>query len=596
LIDSVSVPVQTPPTDPVSSEPDRDLQRRLLWLMGMRLVLGTLLMGATVLYQVSNSNTSNRATSDLVFWLVGSLYLLTLFYSLVLPRVQRLRMFATLQLCGDLLLISVLVVATGSQDSLFLFCYLLVIIGASNLLSRRDAFMFALGSWLLLALILTSSMFGLFESISTRAKLFQYFVAHMRIPYKLYPVEFFYIMVVYGSAFFLIAFLSSHLVEQVRYTGEIIQQQQINIDNLEALHYDIVTSLPSGLLTTDSEHRIRSLNQSASEMLGMGWQEVYGRKVEELLTPLKEHDEWMSAEESTNLEFPIRTRDGERRYLVLTVSPLRDRHHTGIGRLILLQDLTRLKDVEAVAARNERLAAIGQLAGGLAHEIRNPLAALSGSIQLLKMTTPASDEDEALMNIVVRETDRLNGLLTDFLSFARPREPQPVRSKVIGLLKETIFLLTQDHRYQNINVRLNVPPLCQIDVDSKLFHQVCWNLLINASQAMQPEGGELLVEAFEEEGGTWFCVTDSGPGISPELQEKIFNPFFSTKDGGTGLGLAVVQRIVVEHQGEIEIHSKMGTSTQFRLFFPLHGPEDYATPSTFELQSIPSELEGLNRE
>jgi two-component system sensor histidine kinase PilS (NtrC family) len=223
--------------------------------------------------------------------------------------------------------------------------------------------------------------------------------------------------------------------------------------------------------------------------------------------------------------------------------------------------------MEQTVKLSERLAAVGGLAAGVAHELRNPLASISGSIELLKNVKGLGAEDQSLMDIVIREVDRLNGLVTELVDFARPREPLALKTDLAALLGETVRVFRQDRTKPGISVAFTLPPGgLEVSVDPDQIRQVVWNLLRNAAEAM-PDGGEIKVELSRQPDGVEVAVADSGVGIAPPDLERIFEPFFTTKTRGTGLGLALVHRIVTEHGGALAVDSQIGRGTRvsFRL-------------------------------
>lgn len=549
------------PTDPGNSwlgEPPA-LKRRLLWLMGARLLLGTLLMGGTVVFQLRSLDRPTHPTENMVFWLVGLTYGLTLFYSILFPRVRHVQRFTSIQLSLDLFLVSVLVLATGVHESIFLFMYLLVIIGAAVLLYRRGAFLFALGSLITLGLLLAGTIVEPFREWH----LFRTVVT-LRLP------EFFYILTVYGMAFFLTAFLSSHLSEQLRFTDEMLKKQQIDFDNLEALHQDIVRSLTSGLITCDLKGVVQYFNQSACEQTGLTWSSLYGRSLVDIFPGLGSFMSRIQAGEHKywRIEVPYLRTDGQLRVFGVSLAPLHNHHKRQNGILLLFQDLTPLKEMEERVRRRDKMAAVGEMAAGLAHEIRNPLSSLSGSIQLLQSELNLTEEHRILMDIVVKETERLNHLLSDFLSFARPKQMHKEVFSLYHVLEETLFLFALDQRYQSIQVKREMSPDVQVNADPQLLHQIVWNLLLNAAQSMEKLGGCIEVRAEQTDIGTVLSIVDTGEGVPPHIKGKIFEPFFSTRNRGSGLGLAVVQRIVADHGGQIEIEDVEPHGTCFRIFLP----------------------------
>ena len=236
-----------------------------------------------------------------------------------------------------------------------------------------------------------------------------------------------------------------------------------------------------------------------------------------------------------------------------------------LGLLVTFQDLTQLKKVEEQLQRSDRLAAVGRLASGMAHEIRNPLASISGSVQLLLEADHVSFEDRRLMGIVVREAERLSDLLTDFLTYARPPIPIKAPVKIIEVLKELREMLFADQRFSHINIEINCPDSAEIEVDRRQIWQILWDLSINSAEAMQGNGE--LHFSFNEANRS-ISVEDTGPGIDESIRNKIFDPFFSTKEKGTGLGLASVYSVVDSHGGEIDVSPGSLGGAKFSMFFP----------------------------
>jgi two-component system sensor histidine kinase PilS (NtrC family) len=271
----------------------------------------------------------------------------------------------------------------------------------------------------------------------------------------------------------------------------------------------------------------------------------------------------------------IMKKDGSTALLGMTASLLKDDANTVRGIILVFQDITKLVEMEDQVRIKERLATVGSLAAGIAHEIRNPLASLSGSIQVLQGELNLQDDNKHLMDIVVRETDRLNTIITEFLEYARLKNAQNERIELAPVLDETIMLLKNCRDFKdNINITHQVDPRVVIKGDSQRLRQVFWNLLINACQAM-PLGGEIMVTArlFSHAGeDTDWCeimIADTGPGIAREDRDRIFNPFFTTKTGGTGLGLAIVYRIIEDHQGTITVNSVPGKGAAFIIRLPI---------------------------
>jgi two-component system sensor histidine kinase PilS (NtrC family) len=250
------------------------------------------------------------------------------------------------------------------------------------------------------------------------------------------------------------------------------------------------------------------------------------------------------------------------------VSPLRDVKNQVIGRVVNFQDLTELRRLEAQSRRSERLAMIGQLAAGIAHEIRNPLASISGSVELLRQGPSPSDDDRTLMAIVHREIQRLNVLIGDLLDYANPRPPQPVDFDLGVMVEETLQVARGEQAFATVHMALAVDRPLPLHADPAKLRQVLWNLLRNAADAAALGGGHVHVDARREVDATTIVVSDDGPGIPADQLTRIFDPFFTTKSKGTGLGLATCHAIIAEHGGHIDVASEPGKGTAMTISLP----------------------------
>ncbi len=278
--------------------------------------------------------------------------------------------------------------------------------------------------------------------------------------------------------------------------------------------------------------------------------------------------------------------EGSSLHLGIGAYVLRDASNAAAGEVVIFQDVTDVVAMERELRRSERLAAVGELSASIAHEIRNPLAAISGSIQMMKSDGPGGRVDsDRLMGIVLREVDRLDGLITDFLSFARPGEPRIERVTLADLVGEVLEMF-EAARPAAVGVECDLHAGLAVHADPGQLRQVLWNLLVNAAQAM-PDGGALRIEArpsrrgaaqgerfpgrMDEKKPVWAEITvmDQGVGIPKEIVDRVFDPFFTTKAGGTGLGLAIVHRVVAEHHGLVRVERRAGAfRTAFCLLLP----------------------------
>jgi two-component system sensor histidine kinase PilS (NtrC family) len=350
------------------------------------------------------------------------------------------------------------------------------------------------------------------------------------------------------------------------------------------------------LLTTDTAGTITSFNPEAEHITATAQAMALGKSIDEVLPGAREHV--MRRGEAgragrTRAQMLYQNRLGATLHLGLSGSILREADGSAVGHVVIFQDVTQVVEMEAELRRSERQAAIGRLSAAIAHEIRNPLAAISGSIQMLRSASQAAGDDDSrrLMEIVLRETERLDGLLTDFLQYARPAPPKLGSVALAPLVRDLVQMFEKARSPESpIEVRVEVQDSVAVTGDASQLRQLLWNLYLNATQAM-PEGGRLLIAAnavaaapqgraaagrnAAEGEGTAFVelvVSDTGVGIPPEVIDRIFDPFFTTRREGSGLGLATVHRIIESHGGSLRVESTVGAGTTFRIRLP-HGEE-----------------------
>ena len=344
-------------------------------------------------------------------------------------------------------------------------------------------------------------------------------------------------------ALFLVGMLSGLLADKIKSARRELAATVLAAEAMEAEHMVVLNELETGVLIVDGAGVIRSVNPAGVGLLG----QVVNRALGDFLTPTS--DQW----EQDYLM------DGRLQRLICRRSALGDS-----GLVVVVEDVTQLRHMEEVVEREERLAAVGRLAAGLAHEIRNPLASLSGSIQLLQDETSSP-----LHAIVLREVEHLNGLVEEFLDIARPLHLRPEPTDVVAILQDVVTSFAQDQRYKDrCSVVLKAEDVPSFQLDGNRVRQVLWNLLLNAAQAI-PETGRIEVSVALDAEALVVSVADEGVGIARDRLDRIFDPFYTTRTGGTGLGLANVERIVRAHGGEVGVNSTQGKGTTFTLRFPL---------------------------
>jgi len=549
-------------------------RKKLYWLMLLRALIVTFLLGVAVLVQLRQSLSDLTPFLIYIYIFVGTVYSLTFVYALVINKIQNLSLFAYVQIVLDSFLITFLIHFTGGKESVFPFMYFLSIITASILVYRKGGFLVASVCSVLYGSLLDLEFYGVIESVSGSA-----------IEQKGYQgSDPFYSILINITAFYLVAFLSSLLSEEVKKSQSELQKKQVDFDQLEALNKNIVQSITGGLLTTDLEGKITFFNSAAEEITGYNYHDVHHLKIEEALPFLK--DKKGIIEDRSNpdhlpfrFESEFKRQDGDILYLGFSISLLRDSRGEELGKILTFQDLTKFKEMEEHIKMVDRLAAVGRLSAGIAHEMRNPLASVSGSIQVLKDELELKGRNKRLMNIAMRETDRLNSLITDFMLFAQPGLGKKEIVDITEIIRYTLDGFVNSPEWNNdIEVSRDFSENIKVEADTKQMEQVFWNLFNNAVQAM-PEGGHLTIEVrslgsitdnqLPSSNISEIVVADTGCGIPKENLDKVFDPFFTTKDRGTGMGLAIAYRIIESYKGKITVKSEVGEGTAFTIYLPV---------------------------
>ena len=484
----------------------------------------------------------------------------TLVYALLL-RFTRVSLSAQtgVQVAVDLLLISWLVAVSGDLHSPFAALYIVVISVASILLGVRAALVSAVGS----ALAYTSVMFGIgFGWFSGAAE-----------PASAAAIA--GTTGLYAAAFLFVGLLAAQLAaRQTRADVQLIETTH-ELASLRTLHERIVESIRSGVVTTDLQGHIYTCNVAAEEITGYEADHLRGEEASILFGPLAGRiEESLGAAREGQLspryEADCLTPEGLRVRLGYTISPLAGDDGEPRGLVISFQDLTHVRSLEETSRRQDRLAAVGRVAAGIAHEIRNPLAAMRGAIQVLHADANGDPAQAELMEIILRESDRLNRIITDFLTYARPRRGELADTDVREHLRETFTLLrhSPEARAEHTIEEDYTDEPAHVVADAAALRQVFWNLARNALSAM-PEAGRLRVELRHVPGRRLrITFTDTGRGMSPEQVERLFEPFSSSTTGGTGLGLSIVYQIIRDHGGTINVRSREGHGTTIIIELP----------------------------
>ena len=518
------------------------LKKKLKALIVFRVIFVTLFFGSSFLVWGLQRFPSIRSLT----YLIIALYVVTIVYSLLLERIRNLFLFGYVQLVLDVFFELFLIYSTGGIDSWFSFTLVLTILAASIILNKRAGFIVA---------TLSSILYGSLVNL----QLYDYLPATSEGLME--AKDYLYKIFLHVIFFYLTAYLSGYLSSRLEKTAQKLEEKNLDFQDLEFFNREVVENLPSGLFTTDISGNVIIFNRSAEIITGVQRDLIVGRKIYEVL-PI------FTFPFSEGRKEEVITVNGVQKIIGLGVSPLRGVSENIKGFVAIFQDLTKLKKLEAGIKQKEKWAAIGELSSSIAHEIRNPLASLKGSIELLKEDTVAENYKERLMEIALQEMDRLNRIITDFLTYSRPTPPELQKVDIHKLLDETLDLLENVHQGDNVvSLRKTYTGPTEVTVDPQKMRQVFWNLGINAIEAM-PGGGTLTV-SVEDSGNTVKIVfKDSGSGINEKDIEKIFYPFFTTKERGTGLGLAIAYRIVEEHEGRLTVNSSPGLGTTFEVILP----------------------------
>jgi two-component system sensor histidine kinase PilS (NtrC family) len=528
------------------------MQPALKKLILYRLVLTAITLLIGMFFQLQGSI---WGPYEFFYILIVLLFVTTILFALLMRKheARDFRFLIYAQTTSDSLIITGIIYITGGGISAFTPLYILTILEAGVMLGRKGGLMAASVCSIYYGLLLNLEHYWVIPSFTSR------------LPY--HNVVLIYTLIVYILAFYLSGYLTGYLAEEVRKKGKELTKTQEDYSRLEAFNRDVIQSMQTGLLTVDMKDQITFLNKAGEKILGIRTSRFKDRPLKDLFLDLtNSFHEGLS----TRMETVFQRSDGEKIRLGLSISPLKDHRGNKVGHIIIFQDLTLIKEMEESMKRSEKLATIGQLAAGIAHEIRNPLASISGAIQLLKEEKEGGESTQRLMEIILAESGRLNRLITDFLLYAQPPKLNKKKVDVSALVESTLEVFSRSPQWtKGIKLAKIMEPNISVDADPQQLEQVLWNLFINAVDAMEGKG--MLDVKVHKDGGeqtVTLTVSDTGKGISPKDINNIFDPFFTTKEGGSGLGLSIVHKIVETHRGNIAVESRPDRGTTFTLTFP----------------------------
>jgi len=532
---------------------------RLWWLIVGRAAVAVLVLLAGAVWARGTFAANVPDSLQSIKPLIVVVAALTLIYSAAHVLWKNYSLQARFQFLGDVLLVTWLVWITGAVRSPYTALYILVISAASWFTGPRGALITSIGS----AAAFNACALLLLNGVAPRGSV----SVEESLPTVIQ------MMGLADVSFLVVGLLAAKLAERQLHTEQLAAATR-SLADLRALHERIVESIRSGLITTDLEGRIYTFNAAAEEITGYKADEVTGKSASMFFGEMNRQiadsmEAAASGKVSPRFEVDSLTQSGFMLHLGFSIAPLFLESGETSGLVITFQDLTDVRVMEETARRQDRLAAVGRLAASIAHEIRNPLAAMRGSIQMLRSEMKEDSDHAQLMEIILRESDRLNKIVTDYLNYARPRPASMEKVDVSGLIRETLRLLRNSPEISDAHALKEDLPneVLMIKGDAEQLKQVCWNVARNALQSM-PDGGEFIVGAKRTDAHrVHISFKDTGRGMSPEQVERLFEPFTSTT-GGTGLGMSIVYQIIRDHSGTINVRSREGKGTTISVELP----------------------------
>ncbi|RPI77247.1 MAG: PAS domain-containing protein [Desulfobacteraceae bacterium] len=551
------------------------LKKRLQKLIFLRALFAFSLLGISLFFQFNKIQLDFVKIGIFHYGIIAAIFFLTAFYFFYQKFFQPIVKIAYVQLLLDTLIVTAIVYATGGIESPLSFLYILTIITGSIILYRKGGMIVASSSSILYGLLLDLHFYGVIQPIGSGI----FYVMEYRNTYILF------LIVMNIAAFYLVAFLSSYPSEQERKSRVELQAKQDDIIKLEILNERIIHSITSGLLTIDNFHRIILFNPAAEKIFSVKAGEVIGCNALDFFPFLEPYfknysggSDFKIQRPAVFVDAPYRNQAGRTLFLRFSISTLDFPEGKRRGWILVFQDMTEIRQIEEEMKKVEGLAMVGELAAGIAHEIRNPMASISGSIQMLKEGLMKDDVNSRLMEIVLREIHRLNHLVNEFLLFARPKQNDTQEFDLHQVIAESLDLFQNSEKASDkIEIKTQLSGSRMIKSDPEKIKQVLWNLLLNAREAM-PDGGCLWVGTelltHPEKGGSGqekvqITIRDTGKGFSSEALLHLFTPFYTTKEGGSGLGLAIVKRIIEGLQGKISGRNHSAGGAEIIIFLDL---------------------------
>jgi two-component system, NtrC family, sensor histidine kinase PilS len=493
-------------------------RKRICWLILLRVMVASCFLASAFLLGMPSKESIGEGGMTVLVRLVGVTYLFSLISLLALKTAPRqIRTVTYAQIVWDVFLVTTLILITGGVNSPYAFLYFLSIISASVLLARWEAYYTASLCVILYGAILDFQFYGKLAPLGlTPPSAQQYGAGYI-----------FYLIFLYSASFYLTAYLAGSLSERARLSENALKDKAIDFEELERLNSSIVSTIESGLVTVTTSGRIRVFNRYAEQLTGISQRDAYDRPLAELFPAFATSARGLLLPYQGELQYAAA--DGEQKLLSFKSVPLTGKEGETVGAILDLRDLTQIRRMEGELKRADRLAAVGELSARIAHEIRNPLAAISGSVQLVSLRDWADEKDKRLFSIILRETDRLDGLLRDFLFYAKPTHPNKVPLNLRRVINDLCALLATDRRLESVQIENLIPAELVVLFDKDQCSQIFWNLLVNGAEAISGSGriaieAELVppIAASGDGNEVRICVSDNGAGMSGAEVKRVF--------------------------------------------------------------------------
>lgn len=553
------MPVRSVHPEPLAivGHTDAQVRQRFLYLTASRVMVCTVIFGGTIAVYLAEAHSFDGPTPRLLLGVIVAIYLVSLGYALQIRRAStaRLETLTSLSIGLDLMAWTVLAYATGGAGSPLSTLFGLTTLTAALVMGGNATLWTAVGSLGLYGLLALLTATGLLPPPSDQVRS------------AANPIETTYQMVVTLTEVIAVTAIGGSLADRLVLAGDALVRAEASRANLAGLYEDVLRSIPSAIFTFDVGGRIDSANPFGADFIGIDASSLLGLDVRVLLPFLRDLDEELMLE-GTSGDALLETTSGEAP-VSYHVAPIYDREGVMRGGVVVIDDRSNVESLRSAFAQAERFAELGRLAAGLAHEVRNPLGAISGCVELVRETARLDEEERALLSTVLTDVARLNNLVTDMLQFARPRPPDLNVTDLVSLARDVVALArTSEGAESKVSITLEGDDRVEAEVDSAQIKQVLWNLLRNAAQVSR-RGTEvrIVVRSLGERAA--IEVHDGGPGVPEELRGRIFEAFYSNTARGTGLGLAIVKRIADAHGARVEVRPREGGGSVFAFLVPI---------------------------